>query len=194
MPYGMGDHPHTNRIMIFPKSVARANVTIGDITHQYLEDYQEAVRVLSTSAKASAALSRRVLQALLREEAGVTHSNLYSEIGQVVDAAQLPSRVLSTIDAVREIGNFAAHPIKSTNSGEIVEVEPGEAELNLEVLEMLFDYYFTAPRLAQERINLINAKLTEAGKPTIEKSISERQAKIDKKNSKSTSETESGSI
>jgi hypothetical protein len=32
------------------------------------------------------------------------------------------------LDAIRTIGNFAAHPIKSTSSGEIVDVEPGEAE------------------------------------------------------------------
>jgi hypothetical protein len=29
---------------------------------------------------------------------------------------------------VRTIGNFAAHPIKSTSTGTIVDVEPGEAE------------------------------------------------------------------
>lgn len=184
LPPGMGSPPSTTNKMVLPRFVARPNVVLADIPNEYLEDYKEAVEVVDASAKASAALSRRVLQTLLREEANVDHSNLYSEIGQVVDASQLPSRLLSTLDAVREVGNFAAHPIKSTRSGEVVAVEPGEAELNLEVLEMLFDYYFTAPRLAQERINSINAKLTEAGKPTLEQVVADRQAKIDKKKTK----------
>ncbi len=45
------------------------------------------------------------------------------------------SRIVCRIDAVRVIGNFAAHPIKSKSTGEIVDVEPGEAEWNLNTLE-----------------------------------------------------------
>jgi hypothetical protein len=35
---------------------------------------------------------------------------------------------MESIDAVRNIGNFAAHPQKSTATGEILEVEFGESE------------------------------------------------------------------
>ena len=68
------------------------------------------------------------------------------------------------MDAVRHIGNFAAHPIKSTNTGEILPVESGEAEWNLDVLEGLFDFYFVAPAKLQNRKDQLNAKLKEAGK------------------------------
>jgi len=37
------------------------------------------------------------------------------------------------------------HPIKSERPGEVVEVEPGEADWNLDVLEALFNYYFVQP-------------------------------------------------
>ncbi len=69
------------------------------------------------------------------------------------------------LDAVRNIGNFAAHPLKSQSTGEIVEVEPGEAEWNLEVLEMLFDFYYVQPAHAQKRRDELKKKLADAGKP-----------------------------
>jgi hypothetical protein len=71
------------------------------------------------------------------------------------------------LDAVRVVGNFAAHPIKSTNTGEVVDVEPGEAEWVIEVIESLFDFYFTLPVKAEERRKALNAKLEEAGKPEL---------------------------
>ena len=67
----------------------------------------------------------------------------------------------------RNIGNFAAHPIKSTNSGEIVEVELGEAEWTLDVLEGLFDFYFVQPAQIQAKKEALNKKLAEAGKPPL---------------------------
>jgi hypothetical protein len=71
------------------------------------------------------------------------------------------------VDAIRTTGNFAAHPTKSTASGEIIDVEPGEAELSIEVLEMLFDHWYLLPAEVHVRIGAINEKLTMAGKPII---------------------------
>jgi hypothetical protein len=91
--------------------------------------------VLPDSEKASAALSRRCLQHLLREKAGIKPGNLANEIQQVLDSKQLPSHLADDLDAIRNIGNFATHPLKSTNTGEIVEVEPHEAEWLLNLVE-----------------------------------------------------------
>ena len=121
--------------------------------------------MLQDSAKASAALSRRCLQHVLREKARVKKSNLADEIQQVLDSRKLPSHLAEGIDAVRNIGNFGAHPIKSTNTGEIVDVEPGEAEWNLDVLEGLFDFYFVQPELLKKKREALNKKLADAGKP-----------------------------
>ncbi|MGA9972020.1 MAG: hypothetical protein WA757_14400 [Candidatus Acidiferrales bacterium] len=65
-----------------------------------------------------------------------------------------------------DIGNFAAHPIKSKQTGEIVAVEPGEAEWNLDVLESLFDFYFQ-PAILKEKKDALNKRLAEAGKPPL---------------------------
>ena len=136
-----------------------------EVPKQYSEDYKEACIVLPDSAKASAALSRRCLQHLLRGEAKVKHQDLFKEIQDVIDGATLPSHIAESLDAVRNIGNFAAHPIKSQSTGEVVPVEPGEAEWNLDVLESLFDFYFVAPARTKARKDALNKKLTDSGKP-----------------------------
>lgn len=105
--------------------------------------------MLPLSAKASAALSRRILQSVLREKANTKKKDLADQIDEVITLGHLPTHILEGLDAVRNIGNFAAHAIKSTSTGEIVEVEPGEAEWNLDVLESLFDQYFVQPALRQ---------------------------------------------
>ena len=133
----------------------------------FTADYREACLVLTDSAKASAALSRRCLQNLLREHVHVKPSNLDNEIQQVLDSGKLPSDLADAIDAVRVSGNFAAHPIKSTNSGEIIDVEPGEAEWLLDTLEALFDFYFVRPEALKKKRDALNAKLAEAGKPPL---------------------------
>jgi len=133
----------------------------------YVDEVDEAARVLSASPKASAALARRCLQQLLREKAGVQPSSLDAEIQQVLDSRALPSYLAEAIDAVRVVGNFAAHPIKSKNTGAIIDVEPGEAEWLLDVLEGLFDFYFVQPIRLQARKEALNEKLKAAGKPLL---------------------------
>jgi hypothetical protein len=65
---------------------------------------------------------------------------------------------------VRNTGNFAAHPIKSKSSSEIVDVEPGEAEWNLDVIEALFDFFFVQPEVIRIKREDLNKKLIDAGK------------------------------
>ena len=128
------------------------------------EDFEQACAVLESSPKASAALSRRCLQHVLLDKAGVKKGNLSDQIDEVL-AQPLPSELSKIIDLVRQTGNLAAHPIKSQRTGEIVDVEPQEAECNIEVLEMLFDYYYEQPRRMEERRKQLNEKLAEAGRP-----------------------------
>jgi len=131
----------------------------------FANDYKEACLILNLSPKASAALSRRCLQNILREKAGIKKGNLVNEIQQVIDSHKLPSYLSDNIDVVRNIGNFAAHPMKSTSTGEIIDVEPGEAEWMLDVIELLFDFYFVQPDIAKSKKDALNKKLSDAGKP-----------------------------
>jgi len=136
-----------------------------EVPPEFRDDFIEACLVIADSPKASAALGRRCLQHVLREMAGVQKPNLAQEIDEVIASGKLPPHLADAIDAVRNIGNFAAHPIKSTSSGEIVDVEPGEADWTLDVLEGLFDHYFIQPELLKKRRAALNAKLADAGKP-----------------------------
>ena len=153
-------------MMVWPKGVSRALVP-PEVPEGIAEDYKEACLVLADSPKASAALSRRCLQNLLRASAGVKHGDLYDEIQQVLDNKSLPSALAESIDAVRATGNFAAHPIKSKSTGEIVPVEPHEAEWNLDVLESLFDFYFVLPARIKAKRDALNLKMGDAGKPPV---------------------------
>ncbi|MBI5304818.1 MAG: DUF4145 domain-containing protein [Chloroflexi bacterium] len=156
----------TNRISsipIRPKGSSRSPCP-SEVPAELAEDYTEACIVLFDSAKASAALSRRCLQNLLRKAAKVKHGDLADEIQQVIDSGSLPSHLVQVIDAVRQIGNFAAHPMKSQRTGEILPVEPEEAEWNLDVLEALFDFYYVQPIMIAKKRDALNAKLKEAGK------------------------------
>lgn len=139
----------------------------SDVPTDIAQDFKEACNVYSESPKASAALSRRCLQSILRSKAGIQPGDLNNEIQQVLDSHTLPSHLSESIDGIRAIGNFAAHPTKALSSGTIVDVEPGEADWNLDVLELLFDFYFVQPSLRQKKRDAINKKLQEAGKPPI---------------------------
>ncbi len=150
-------------ILVRPKGSSRPPCP-DEVPTKFAEDYVEACLVLSDSPKASAALSRRCLQLILREIAKVKPRELANEIQEVIDRGTLPSHIVEVIDAVRHIGNFAAHPLKSDKSGEIIPVEPGEAEWNLDVLEALFDFYFVQPSIIQKKKDALNQKLKEAGK------------------------------
>jgi len=138
-----------------------------EVTDPYRQDFIEACEVLALSPKASAALSRRNLQAILRDKAGTTQKDLYDQIEEVIASSRLPSHIADDLHAVRNIGNFAAHEIKSKVTGAIVDVEAGEAEWNLDVLESLFDFYFVEPTKAAKRRADLNKKLREAGKPEL---------------------------
>jgi len=125
-------------------------------------DYVEACTVLPDSPKAAAALGRRCLQNLLRDTVKVKSGDLSDEIQQVLDSGKLPSGLHNSIDAVRNVGNFAAHPMKSKQTGLILDVEPGEAEWTLDVLEELFDFCFVLPATIQKKKDAFNRKLQEA--------------------------------
>jgi hypothetical protein len=153
-------------VLVRPKGASRPPCP-KEVPEHLANDYNEACLVITDSAKASAALSRRCLQTLLREAAKVKPADLSKEIQQVLDSNTLPSYLGESIDAVRNIGNFAAHPTKSQRSGEILDVEPGEAEWNLEVLESLFDFYFVQPTILRAKRAALDAKLGEAGKPSM---------------------------
>jgi hypothetical protein len=155
------------KCFIYPRAILRQSAP--EVVPQDLkEDFDEAVAVLDGSPKASAALSRRCLQGLLSHQ-GYHQQDLAKAIDAILASNLLPKSLARNVDAIRNIGNFAAHPTKDKNSGCIVPVEPHEAEWNLDVLEGLFDYFYVQPDLDDKKIKALNEKLANAGKAPVKK-------------------------
>ncbi|WP_245163755.1 DUF4145 domain-containing protein [Burkholderia glumae] len=104
------------------------------------------------------------MQMVLREN-GFTQKDLAPAIDAALASNSLPTAIADNLDAIRNIGNFAAHPMKDTSTGQILPVEPHEAEWNLDVLEELFDFFYVQPEKAKQRRAALDAKLAAAGKP-----------------------------
>jgi hypothetical protein len=153
----------TNEFYVYPHK--NESEYSEDVPAQYQEDLREAEAVLLLSPKASAALTRRLLQKILNEELKIHHSNLSKQIDVFLEDEKIPAHISKSVDAIRNIGNFSAHPLKETNSGAIVDVEPGEAEWSIEVIKSLFDYLFIQPKRIERKRNELNAKLKSLGKP-----------------------------
>jgi hypothetical protein len=151
--------------VIYPKR--RSKPLSADVPSRYRNDFNEAFACLDVSPKASAAVSRRILQDVLQNHYNIIAGNLASEIQAFVSRLDVPTYLSEQVDAVRNIGNFAAHPLKSTRSGEILDVEPGEAEWLIGTLEALFDFAFVQSERLKRRREQLNQKLGEAGKPPI---------------------------
>jgi uncharacterized protein (DUF2164 family) len=152
--------------LLYPKGAGRPlGAEVVAAAPYLVSDFEEAVAVLPTSRKASAALSRRCLQYILANVGKAKKRDLADQIDEVLGS--LPPQLAENVDAVRQVGNFAAHPIKSTNTGEIVEVEDGEAEWLLDVIEELCEYYYVAPAKAAAKRAALNQKLADLGKPAL---------------------------
>ena len=147
-------------VVLFPQSTLRPIAT--EVTGAFRSDYLEASAVLNLSPKASAALSRRCLQHLLVEKAGApNNAGLYDQIEGVIGSLELPTQLRDALHTVREIGNLAAHPKKNDETGLIVDVEPGEAEWNLDTLDALFDFYIVQPARTKVRQTALKKKLNK---------------------------------
>jgi hypothetical protein len=82
-----------------------------------------------------------------------------------ISPRSIPSGLRTTLDTIRNVGNFAAHVINDQTTLQIIEVEDHEAEYCLDVLDALFDHYYVTPKKAQRKKDALNAKLASAGKP-----------------------------
>jgi hypothetical protein len=105
-----------------------------------LNDYTEACRIRDLSPKASATLARRCLQGMIRHFWNVKGKRLVDEIEAIKD--KIDPLDWDAIEAVRKVGNIGAHMEADVNV--IVDVEPGEAELLIGLIESLLKDWYVA--------------------------------------------------
>lgn len=109
-------------------------------------DYEEACKILHLSPKASATLSRRCLQGMIRDFHGIVDSTLNKEITKLQD--RVPAAQWRAIDAVRKIGNIGAHMEKDVDL--IVDIDPEEAEKLILLVEHLIESWYIQRHEAEE--------------------------------------------
>jgi hypothetical protein len=86
-------------------------------------------------------------------------------LNEAIPERAIPTTLRETVDAIRNFGNFSAHPITDQTTLQVIAVDPGEAECCLEILQEMFDHYYVKPARAAVRKAALDAKLTAAGKP-----------------------------
>jgi len=125
-----------------------------------VQDYEEACAIRDLSPKASATLVRRCLQGMIRDFCGIAKNTLANEIKALksaVDGDSAPkgvsSETVDAIDHVRSIGNIGAHMEKDINV--IVDVDANEAQMLIELVEMLFDEWYAARHKRIARLQAI---------------------------------------
>ena len=128
-----------------------------------VEDYHEACLIRDLSPKASATLSRRCLQGMIRDFWEVKGKRtLWDEIEAIKD--KVDALTWKAIHGVREIGNIGAHMKEDINL--IVEVEPEEAQVLIGLIEMLLKDWYVARKEKEDRVVDMIA-LSEAKKQPI---------------------------
>jgi hypothetical protein len=128
------------------------------IPTKYKTIFAEAEATLNTSPRASATLSRFLLQLILHDHLNIKKRNLEEEIIAIEKLPDMTSSLINKLHILRRVANFGAHPKKSTHSNEIVDVEPGEADLILKVLIEFFDFLFVKPRQQEQFMEEIKTK------------------------------------
>lgn len=137
---GYAEWDATTIIMVAPRLATR--IPLGDaVPESIATDYREACSVLPISPKASAALSRRVLESILIDR-GYETGDLYEKIQQVSSDDVLPQNLIEVIDVVRIVGNASAH---SKNRHGIIAVDPVDAEWLLDIIERFISHFYTQP-------------------------------------------------
>ena len=109
-------------------------------------DYVEAVRIRELSPKASATLSRRCIQGIIRDFWSVVKSRLIDEINELAD--KVDPITWEAIDSIRQIGNIGAHMEKNIN--EIIDIDPEEADLLIKLIENLITDWYIARHAREE--------------------------------------------
>jgi len=124
------------------------------------EDYAEACSIVDLSPKAAATLARRAVQGIIRGYWTIAKGNLKQELDELskrVGSDDVTPEIVESIDVVRGVGNIGAHMEKDINV--IVDVEPEEAQLLIQLVETLIeDTYIARAARQQQRAKLLALK------------------------------------
>ena len=132
-----GSEMPSKTIPLYPLSTAKQFPEY--IPNSILEDYEEACAIANLSPKASATLSRRCLQSMIRDFWKITgKKRLIDEIDALED--KVPAAQWQVLNSLRRIGNIGAHPEADVNL--IIDIEPKDAQKLIAVIELLIQQWY----------------------------------------------------
>lgn len=148
-----------------PRPALHFDHTPAEVTRAYVE----ACRLFGMHVGAAGAYARRALELIL-DHAGYSKPILAASIELAAKEGdsekKLPKRLLTKLDYVKEIGNFALH-VRRDGELAIVEIDTDEVEACLEIIEELVTFMFEEPGRDRARTEALNVKLRAAGKKEI---------------------------
>lgn len=140
-----GEKLPSKTIPIYPTSSAKQFPEY--VPESVRNDYDEACAIVNLSPKASATLSRRCLQGIIRDFWGISKSRLIDEINSL--EGKVPTTQWNVLNSLRRIGNIGAHPEADTNL--IIDIEPSDAQKLIAVIELLIKQWYIE-RHEQEKL------------------------------------------
>jgi hypothetical protein len=147
-----------------------------DTPETIAKDYTEAQLVLPNSVNASAALSRRCLQNLIRTHFEIVRDSLNQEIDALVEQVPtLPNDIKKDLDIIRQGGNVALHPCPDTSS--MLDVTQEEAEFLLSSMQTFLTWVYEIHPRGEEHRKRIREKHKEG-----KKAVKEMRAEAQKQN------------
>ena len=127
-PYAKRIYPAYSQGMYLPEYVPDA----------IKNDYREACAILELSPKASATLSRRCMQGIIRDFWKISKGTLAQEINEIKDKVD-PS-TWKALNNLRQLGNIGAHMEKDINT--IVDIDQDEAKILIKFIEYLIKTWY----------------------------------------------------
>ena len=112
-------------------------------------DYVEACSIIDLSPKSAATLARRAVQGIVRDFWKISKRTLKDELDELATrvGTDVTQELWEGIDAVRTVGNIGAHMERDINV--IVDVDPDEAQLLVQLVEILVQDTYVARNVRQ---------------------------------------------
>ena len=130
---------------------SRARSFPNSVPSPVIEDYQEACIAIEFSQKVSAALSRQCLSKMIRDFWHVQPGSLSDEFRQI--RGNVDPLTLEAIESIRKSGTIGAR--MESEGAEILDTDPGEAELLIGLIETLIEDWYLAREERRKRLKEI---------------------------------------
>lgn len=156
--------PRFSQEYLIPKTTPRDPIP-KDVEDIYRIDYDKAVKLLHVDSMASAAYSRRLLQHYIEKKHKIKEPDLKQELKKLEKLNHYPLDLIKLFDHIRHYGKFAAHATTNQITGQIIDIDPEEAEWLLFILEQMFVHDYELARKIKQNEKKIQDKLKSAKPP-----------------------------